>query len=1030
MELYKTLDEIERAPALIGYVRMLRRAWEVFDLDLVLCVNGAPTLFRTTRAAVVAPDELRELHRRFWNQGVASVLLVKDPKTVALLSGLEPPQPVTDSLASETPLAALVASFQELSEADQDSLFQSIGNGEFYRRYSKNFQSNGLVDQDLSRNLRELSRLLSKSASHPPLAEETAHNFICRLLFTCYLVDRGIYRLPGFPEDAPLPLHQALSAQESGAATAYLYGVFRELKRKFNGSMFDQDLGAEESLVAPHMERIVSFLRGDDIRAGQRTLGFWAYDFRLIPIETISGIYEDFLTEEDRKGKGAHYTPRLLAETTLDVACETGGDWDALRYIDPCCGSGVFVVTLFNRLATSWELKNPQGDGDDHYYETKANALLAILRNQIRGMDIKPSACTLACFSLYVALLDSFDPAAIETYIERTRHKLPKLLKTTGSSAPDIPVIHHGDSLTATRFRDEPFDRVIGNPPWGGTSRGSGDPSLRFIRKADEFLKPGGRACLLLPSKNFLNITSDAQQAEWLESHTLERVVQLADFRFILFPTAKCPCMIVRFALAVPAGNHEIIYDTPKFDLSARRKGFVRITSSDRKVIPAAKMRQAAKEKRAHVLWKRLFWGTPRDQRLIRYLDGFQKLKDRAGTPASKKPWRKGEGIQPDVYNKCLDPKTAWWKADQLFVEGNSPHLKHSYFLFPQDVGCIGDRFPRLRRATENRDIFQPPHVLISQGFGKVVFCDFPVLFQHSLHAIHGPPEDESLLLFLTAYLQSSMAKYYCFHTSSKLGIERDVVRFDELLRLPFPLPSEAPSEQAQAIVDEIAGAMKAEKAALENLAPGYSTKEKSQEWLSLRKKRADALRARFEPLIFRYFRLLEPEQALVLDTVHIFEPSATPTTPDRTDLPTLTPVARASSVSGYSDGLRTYSDTLTGWLNAWAKERKSDWRVNASGWIGEASGLAMVRLHIVPEREQRPFSVDPAGKDAWAWAYEQFKEKQAAIHLERQMLGFLGSEFFVLRPHSLVHWTRTQALNDADEFFSQYLLRQKEAAR
>ena len=69
-----------------------------------------------------------------------------------------------------------------------------------------------------------------------------------------------------------------------------------------------------------------------------------------------------FLTPEDRKSNGAHYTPRLLAEMTLDVACENTPDWDQLRYFDPCCGSGIFMVTLFNRLATQWEIKHPPGD--------------------------------------------------------------------------------------------------------------------------------------------------------------------------------------------------------------------------------------------------------------------------------------------------------------------------------------------------------------------------------------------------------------------------------------------------------------------------------------------------------------------------------------------------------------------------------------------------------------------------------------------------------------------------------------------
>lgn len=1030
MQRYHSIPEIERDPSLLGYVRMLRRAWTTLSLDLVICVNGVPTLFRTKRKQALADVELRELHKQFWNQGLASVLLVIDPERAYLLSGLEPPQSVEDLGEPGASMNALVRILRDVSESDYEAVFNSVANGEFYRRYSEKFKSDGLVDQELTLNLGALSRLLRDEKQGHPVPEDIAHNFICRLLFTCYLVDRGVYRLPDSEAENGSRLHVALASQPIGKAATYLYDVFRQLKRKFNGSMFDQNLGEEEELISPHIGRIVDFLQRGDVASGQRSLGFWAYDFRMIPVETISGVYENFLTEDDRKGKGAHYTPRLLAEMTLDVACEDTPDWDQLRYFDPCCGSGVFLVTLFNRLATSWELKNERKGRKAGDYQAKVEALKGILENQIRGMDIKASACTLASFSLYVAFLDSFEPSDIEIF-EQHGNKLPKILKKNGS-VPDIPVIHCGDSLAATRFRDEPFDIVIGNPPWGGTAgRGANDPSFQFVEKADEWLKPGGDACLLLPSKNFLNITNEKQQARWLHNHRVERVVQLADFRHILFASAIAPCMIVRFSTAEASEDHFITYDTPKYDLSSRRKGFVRITSNDRKLIPQAQLLHAATEgKNAHVLWKQYFWGTPRDRRLLMYLDGFEKINDLTGGTKAKQGWKKGQGIQPDAKGKETKPKEVWWDVNHPFMDARSPALSGQFILLNQDSVPIGDRCSRPRRATENRAIFTPPHILISQGFGKVVFCDFPVLFQDSLQAIHGSPEDEALLLFLTAYLQSNLAKYYCFHTSSKLGIERDVVRFEELLSLPFPLPADAPAEDAQAIVDEIAAALRKEKAALEKLATKFSDAPAAPEWLALRRERAAVLRERFQPLIYQYFGLLEPEQALIEDAVHLFIPSSTPPKPDNIQLATLTTLSKAASIHGYANGLRTYSDTLTETLNNWAKERRSDWRVNAGGWIDEPSGLAMVRLQIVPKAQERSFSPKLDGSALWHKIHDALADKQVAVHFEREIIGFVGAEFFVLRPQTLDQWSRTRALNDADEFFAQYLQHAKGGAQ
>src|SRR5437763_6679994 len=120
------------------------------------------------------------------------------------------------------------------------------------------------------------------------------------------------------------------------------------------------------------------------MKSGQMKLSFWAYDFRFIPVETISAIYEEFMKDADlekRRDEGAYYTPRHLAETALHVALEgpynDAGNW---RILDPACGSGIFLVAMFNLLAEQWWRKN-----STRHKQTKAQALLNILQKQIRG---------------------------------------------------------------------------------------------------------------------------------------------------------------------------------------------------------------------------------------------------------------------------------------------------------------------------------------------------------------------------------------------------------------------------------------------------------------------------------------------------------------------------------------------------------------------------------------------------------------------------------------------------------------------
>ena len=100
-----------------------------------------------------------------------------------------------------------------------------------------------------------------------------------------------------------------------------LYALFDDLKNQFNGNMFDHDLDSEKHLIRPHMDKLLDFLNGRETQQG--TLFPWLYDFKMIPVETISAIYQDFLAIEDREGQresGAFYTPRFLAELVVDVA--------------------------------------------------------------------------------------------------------------------------------------------------------------------------------------------------------------------------------------------------------------------------------------------------------------------------------------------------------------------------------------------------------------------------------------------------------------------------------------------------------------------------------------------------------------------------------------------------------------------------------------------------------------------------------------------------------------------------------------
>ena len=108
-------------------------------------------------------------------------------------------------------------------------------------------------------------------------------------------------------------------------------------------------------LTAVHLNILSRFRSGREEmhgRAGQYR--FWGYDFKYIPIELISAVYDRFLGENDaqRRAQGAYYTPMFLADTVISQVWSTLSDAtkETGRFLDPACGPGVFLVRSFQRL--------------------------------------------------------------------------------------------------------------------------------------------------------------------------------------------------------------------------------------------------------------------------------------------------------------------------------------------------------------------------------------------------------------------------------------------------------------------------------------------------------------------------------------------------------------------------------------------------------------------------------------------------------------------------------------------------------
>ena len=1060
MVFYPSLESLQRDVSLLGYISVIERAWREMNLDGVLCLDGRPILYLKEHSRPFSSSERIVMQRRFWNQGVANILVMADPTTVCIYSGLA--KPPRDQSNEEREIA-LVETLKQTDYVQRiESFYHDLATGHYYEAEARKqyFDPAQSVDSWLLDNLRALRDALVEGEDR--LEIKNAHAFIGRILFLCYLLDRGIIFVAkrDIKRTGTMLLTEILEGHSSyKSRIKYLYDdLFSNLKEQFNGNMFDQDLDVEKRFIRPsHLEKLIQFLGGHDVASGQRTLGFWPYDFKMIPVETISAIYQDFLAAEDRENqqrRGAFYTPRFLAEMVVDIAVRDDPDAFNWSFLDPSCGSGIFLVILFNRLANRW-LHSQTGP---IHYVRKAKALQGILERQIRGVDIEETACRIACFSLYLAYLDFFDPPDIQSYIERTGQPLPKLLNygdTPNRPNAVIPVIHKANFFDDRALPGETFNCIIGNPPWEG--RQSKQLAQKFMSEASRFLKSSGIGCLLLPSKILQNQT-DAFQAEWLQHITLEKVIQLSDYRFLLFQDALCPAIIARFRNSHPKPElDQIEFTAPKFNRDGLRQGIITVNPSAQTWIPLADILAATQSKTVPIEWKRHLWGTPRDQKLLEMLRAMPSLREHVDvlselrTKQSKrtKPWVAGEGIKPWPQSKTkLDrqPKKLSWSLEMPFVETMS--WNSDLMLFPEDTITLGER---LRKKGYRNDVlysqppsvlFRAPMVLFSRGFDKVAYSDFDVVFQHSLRSIKGPVEDIDLLMFLTAYLRSTLARYFLFHTSANWGSERDQVHLDEVLQVPFPLPgSEFTSPDAQPILKRVTEKIRRTREELQKIRKNLKTTVRNnslfrdiradvtKEWIIGRKKFVDALQNELDPLIYRYFGLTEQEIMLVEDTIHVFEPSSTPTTRGSPKIVTLQHIEESTAEPYAGQGLKMYGDTLTTTLNKWAQFEGSTYRVYAEGGVDDKTGLAMVTLYISRFEgayQQKAISVYLA-KVLKAF-YENAAKRRGTLLYERDIVLYQDNRIHIVRPNILLNWTRTAALNDAARIYGEIAISQRNA--
>jgi hypothetical protein len=401
-ELFETSDDVKDVP----HAPSIRTALDDLGLSAVFCVQAVPTI-AILSVEQYENERIIDLHGDLWNQGLASLLLVIHNDTLRAFSLLRKPYKESES---EFDKRCLIDTLNQTADALRiRNLILGVESGRLWKDFARYFQTKERIDQFLLDNLKESRRLLCRTN----LTSDAAQALLMQVMFIAYLEDREIITSEYFSVVTGRKTHSFGSLLDTGN-TELLKSLFVKLRKDFNGDLFVAPCSFEQRIKTPditaeHLSILARFRAGREEMGRGGQLRLYGYNFRYIPIELVSAVYDRFLGEEEdlRREQGAYYTPMFLADAVVSQV------WDRLSpeirerglYLDPACGSGVFLVRLFQRLCEHWR--------STHRSRIIPWASLVTILKQINGWDLNGSAVRVAVFSLYVALLEEVSPPDI-----------------------------------------------------------------------------------------------------------------------------------------------------------------------------------------------------------------------------------------------------------------------------------------------------------------------------------------------------------------------------------------------------------------------------------------------------------------------------------------------------------------------------------------------------------------------------------------------------------------------------------------
>lgn len=753
-------------------------------------------------------EEAREIHQRLWNLGNAPFLVILLPNEIRVYTGFD------FSLGNEK--TGLVYEIQDIAKITFESIREklidfgadSIDSGKIWQTQAKHITPENRVDMHLLNNLEKLEKYLKTRGVDLSII----HALIGKYVYIRYLYDRQILSREWLAENN-INLDTILG---HNATLEGLLKLTELLETRFNGEIFPLPSNVEEILGNDETVALVaSAFKGDDIESGQLHLDFNAYNFSYIPVETLSSIYEQFLKSQGTGKKvGAVYTPEPVADYLLCELQESKPLQKGMRILDPCCGSGIFLVLAYRRLI-ELELASSVSK------KLKPSELRRILCDNLYGVERIKEACYVAEFSLILTLLNYIDPPDLH------RNKQFK-----------FPSLHNKQIFECDFFDDESyfwkqgkkFDWIIGNPPWIELKpqRDNGqDIEIKarswirnniekrpttgnrvcesFSWRVTDLLAPNGYVALLIHANSLFNHESQKYRKAFFREHSVARVTNFAHLAYVLFGgRGNEPAATLIYSKAESETEKpEIVHYAPFIINQLANRPWGRgkkqvtwtITINENEI---STISHEDAETGDLLVWKIALWGHLRDKKGVKRLSKL--FTNSLENLAKQRNWAIYQGLAIKSRSLNEEIQAAPYLQGFSTLDVNQMLRAKTRFAIPEKFIKVipkENQFIRKRGGSLGFSTAKAPHVVFTTN--GCIYSDRDFVIPHPHIGISAGAEDVNNLQALSVFLSSSVIQYFLFFRSPSWGVGRSRIYARDIKILPLPnLSKQQISELAQ----------------------------------------------------------------------------------------------------------------------------------------------------------------------------------------------------------------------------------------